>query len=153
MSSAATPRSTLTGSSPRAHRRVQSLQDAIEEVTGIKVDDQVLRLGSRRIDQGAETRRAKTLREQNIGHGSTIVLNVGASEQFDTKTVHENLRSRAQNNRSGLSVWVMPRWQSQPKPNLVASGGHKSSAFTNDQVYFTPTSLCGDPNIGIRNNF
>lgn len=145
-------------SRPRA-QAFTSLQEALEDVTGMPVEDQHLRLGARRVDQNAPSQdgswnhRGRTLRQSSVFHGSTLILNVGASEIFDTKVVEDNLRLRAQGNRSGLNIWIMPRWQSPTKPRLVSGARARAPELTNQQVYLPSSGLCGDPCYDIRKRF
>lgn len=123
--------SMATGSTPpRAVVEAGSLQEIIEQCTGVAVAKQHLRIGSVRLDLNCEAHvpEGSTLRQLSIIHGTTISMCETPLE------VHHHLKRQAQFN-SSETPWIMPRWQYSPKPNLVGQfpdGGY----LTSKSVFF-----------------
>jgi len=117
------------------------LQAMIQDITSIAISNQYLRSGSRRLDlqtQGddavAKEQAPGTLCEAGINHGSTIVLNLGANESYDTVAVQKHMLLQAKQNRTARDAWVMPRWEHQKAPKLF--GEAKTAGRLRDAVHF-----------------
>jgi len=91
-----------------------SLQALIEDFTGLPIQEQHLRVGSLRIDKASGvTFPGASLSQCEVSDGATIIVTVSSAvESADfVKGVQQRVRKKAQCNRAGTPVWVMPRWE------------------------------------------
>lgn len=118
-----------------------SVQGLIEETTAIRVRDQELRIGPRRIDarqQHGGAGASRTLQSMNIDHGAQLNLTIHAREGFDHAEVMRHLSSQAKVNRTveredEPRAWVMPLWHHSHRPMLF--GTHSNNNRLDPSVH------------------
>lgn len=113
-----------------------SLQEVIEQCTGMPVNQQVLRTGTSRLDLNSDIHvpRGSTLRQCGIGHGVQILMN-GAN-----LAVHKFLVEHSHENRTG-AAWCCPRWQYSHKPKIFGTAPQGGYLSTQSPVYHDYTVL------------